>query len=150
MVQILDSGESPGTNVLSTQTISGVSDELEWRSVALATPPFVPKETSFAIALSSPGFCVIFGGPFQGDPYPRGNAGTRGRPIQPGIWALAGLDLGFRTYVERMCKVPSLLGLFQQAAQTLIGTNGCDLGRITRVFSMTVPAGQIVSQGKAE
>ncbi len=150
VVQILDSGESPGTNVLSTQTISGVSDELEWRSVALATPPFMPKETSFAIALSSPGFCVIFGGPFQGDPYPRGNGWYQGPPNPPGIWALAGLDLGFRTYVERMCKVPSLLGLFQQEAQTLIGTNGCDLGRITRVFSMTVSAGQIVSQGQAE
>lgn len=150
VVQILDSGESPGTNVLSTQTISGVSDELEWRSVALATPPFMPKETSFAIALSSPGFCVIFGGPLQGDPYPRGNGWYQGPPNPPGIWALAGMDLGFRTYVERMCKVPSLLGLFQQEAQTLIGTNGCAVGRITRVFSMTVPAGRIVSQGQAE
>ena len=148
VVRILDSGgASPGTNVLATQTVTGISDELEWKQVSLPAPPFIPDETPFAIALSSPGFCVVFGGPFQADLYPRGDGWYHGPPA---VWTPAGLDLGFMTFVERMCKVPRILELSQDEARTLIGTYGCTPGTVRPMHSQTVPQGQIISQEQAE
>lgn len=57
--------------------------------------------------------------------YPRGDGWYQGPPQPPGAWAPAGLDLGFMTFVERMCKVPGLLGLSQEEAQALIDAYGC-------------------------
>jgi PASTA domain len=151
VVRILDSGgASPGTNVLATQTVTGISDELEWKPVALPTQPFIPAETAFAIALSSPGLCVVFGGPFQADLYNRGDGWYQGPPEPPGVWAPAGLDLGFMTFVEQMCKVPSVLELSQEEAQTLIRTYGCGLGTVRRMYSKTVLRGRTISQEQAE
>ena len=150
VVRILDAGVGPGTNVLATQTLTGISDELEWKPVALPTQPFMPAETPFAIALSSPGFCLVFGGPFHTNPYPRGDGWYQGPPNPPGIWALGGLDLGFKTFVERMCKVPAILGLSQEEAQALIESFGCTAGTVQRMYSQTVPQGQVISQGQAE
>ena len=151
VVRILDSGAGPGTNVLATQTVTGISDEeLEWKSVALPAQPFMPAETSFAIALSSPGLCLVFGGPFGANPYPRGDGWYQGPPNPPGVWALGGLDLGFKTYVERKCKVPSILGLSQDEARGLIEAQGCAAGTVRRMYSSTVPQGQVISQEQAE
>jgi hypothetical protein len=150
VVRILDSGAGPGTNVLATQTVTGVSDELEWKSVALPVQPFLPAETQFAIALSSPGLCLVFGGPFDANPYPRGDGWYQGPPNPPGVWAPGGLDLGFKTYVERMCKVPSILGLPQEEAQGLIEAQGCAAGTVRRMYSSTVAQGQVISQEQAE
>jgi hypothetical protein len=151
IVQILDSGgTSPGTNVLAAQTVTGISDELEWKPVALPTQPFIPSETPFAIALSSPGLCVVFGGPEGANLYARGDGWYQGPPQPAGVWALAGLDLGFMTFVERMCKVPRILELSQDEARTLIGTYGCTPGTVRPMHSQTVPQGQVVSQEQAE
>lgn len=151
VVRILDSGgASPGTTVLATQTVTGISDELEWKPVALPTQPFIPAETPFAITLSSPGFCVVFGGPDGANLYPRGDGWYQGPPNPPGIWAPGGLDLGFMTFVERMCKVPGLLGLAQEEAQALIEAYGCTAGTVRRMYSRTVPQGQTISQEQAE
>jgi hypothetical protein len=150
VVRILDSGASPGTNVLATQTVTGISDELEWKSVTLPAQPFMPAETPFAIALSSPGLCLVFGGPFDANPYLRGDGWYQGPPNPPGVWALGGLDLGFKTYVERMCKVPRILALSQAEAQALIEAHGCAAGTVRRVYSSTVAQGQVISQEQAE
>jgi hypothetical protein len=151
VVRILDSGASPvGTNVLATQTVTGISEELEWKSVALPAQPFVPAETPFAIALSSPGLCLVFGGPFHANPYPRGDGWYQGPPNPPGVWAPGGLDLGFKTYVERMCKVPSILEVSQEEAQGLIEAHGCATGTVRRMYSSTVGQGQVISQEQAE
>jgi hypothetical protein len=151
VVRILDSGGSPvGTNVLATQTVTGISEELEWKSVALPAQPFVPAETPFAIALSSPGLCLVFGGPFHANPYPRGDGWYQGPPNPPGVWAPGGLDLGFKTYVERMCKVPSILEVSQEEAQGLIEAHGCATGTVRRMYSSTVGQGQVISQEQAE
>jgi hypothetical protein len=150
VVQILDSGESPGTSVLASQTVSGLSDELVWTSIAIPAQPFVPAETPFAIALSSPGSCAIFSGPLQADVYTRGSGWYQGPPYPPGIWAPGGVDLGFKTYVERMCKVPGILELSQEEAQALIGAHGCVVGTVKRMYSTTVLAGRTMSQEQAE
>jgi hypothetical protein len=149
VVRILDASVSPGANVLATQTVTGVSDQLEWKAVTLPTQPFMPAETSFAIALSSPGLCLIFGGPFQANPYLRGDGWYQGPPNPPGVWAPGGLDLGFKTYVERMCKVPRIVGLLLDEAAALIDTYGCTSGTVRRMYS-TAPEGQTISQEQAE
>src|SRR5262245_35059014 len=139
-----------GNNVLATKTLTGISDELEWKPVALPSQPFIPAETPFAIALSSPGFCLVFGGPFQGNPYPRGDGWYQGPPNPPGVWAPGGLDLGFMTYVERMCKVPRIVELSLDEAGALLEQYGCTPGTVQRVYSKTVPEGQTISQEHAE
>ena len=150
VVQILDAGESPGANVLASHTVSGLTDELDWTSIAIPAQPFIPDETQFAIALSSPGWCGILTGPDGADPYPRGNGWYQGPPFPPGFWAPAGVDLGFKTYVERMCKVPRILERSRGEAETLIRTYGCSPGTVRFTHSQTVPQGQIVSQEQAE
>ena len=150
VVQILDASDRPGTAVLASHTVSGLTDELDWTSIAIPAQPFIPAETPFSIALSSPGWCGIVSGPFEADPYPRGNGWYQGPPYPPGFWAPAGVDLGFKTYVERMCKVPRILELSRGEAQMLIGTYGCTPGTVRHMHSQTVPQGQIISQEQAE
>jgi hypothetical protein len=150
VVQILDASDRPGTNVLASHTVSGLTDELDWTSIAIPAQPFIPVETPFAIALSSPGWCGIVSGEFEADPYPRGSGWYQGPPYPPGFWAPAGVDLGFKTYVERMCKVPRILELSRDEAQTLIGTYGCTPGTVRPMHSQTVPQGQVISQEQAE
>jgi eukaryotic-like serine/threonine-protein kinase len=89
-------------------------------------------------------------GPFEADPYPRGSGWYQGPPYPPGFWAPAGADLGFKTYVERMCKVPRILELSQDEARTLIDTYGCTPGTVRPMHSQTVPQGQVISQEQAE
>src|SRR5262245_10759281 len=150
VVRILDSSTSPGNTVLAAQIVTGIPDELEWKPVALPSQPFIPAETRYAIALSSPGFCMVFAGPSQANPYPRGDGWYQGPPNPPGVWSPGGSDLGFKTYVERMCKVPSILELSLEEAGALIETYGCTPGTVRRMYSTTVPAGQTISQEQAE
>jgi hypothetical protein len=106
-VEIRDSGATiPGTVVLASQTVSGLSGE-DWSPIVFSNPAFITDETFFAIVLSSPGNCGIYAGPDGADPYPRGN-GYYLWPPYP--WAPTGADLGFKTYVEAICKVPGLVG----------------------------------------
>jgi hypothetical protein len=149
VLQIVESAGSPGTIVFATQTFSDLPPPtMGWRSFVLASQPFVAADSLFGIVLSSPGRCVISYG--QGDPYPRAIGWYQGLPNPPGMWAPMGGDIGFKTYVERMCKVPSLLELLQQEAQALIEVHGCVVGRITGAYSNTVDEGQTISQAQAE
>jgi beta-lactam-binding protein with PASTA domain len=116
----------------------------------LPAQPFMPAETPFAIALSSPGLCWVFGGSDGANLYARGDGWYQGPPQPPGVWAPAGLDLGFMTFVEQICKVPRILELSQDEARTRIVVYGCAPGTVRPMHSQTVPQGQIISQEQAE
>jgi hypothetical protein len=147
-LQIVDSTGSPGTTVLASQSISGLDSTTDWRSFAITGRPFMPADTLFGIVLSSSGNCGISFG--ESDPYPRGIGWYQADPNPPGVWVPSQADIGFKTYVERMCKVPRLLELSEQEAQALIEGYGCTAGKTTRAFSRTVPEGQTISQGQPE
>lgn len=153
VVQIRDSGATViGETVLATQTVSGLSPPAspDWRSIVLATPPFITNDTTFAIVLSSPGGCGIFGSPPGSDPYLYGNGYYQGPPYPPGVWAIGGLDLGFKTFVERICRVPQLVGGSEGEAPGTLARYGCTTGTITRKYSPTVPKSNVISQGQLE
>jgi PASTA domain len=146
-VEIRDSGATiPGTVVLASQTVSGLSGE-DWSPIVFSNPAFITDETFFAIVLSSPGNCGIYAGPDGADPYPRGN-GYYLWPPYP--WAPTGADLGFKTYVEAICKVPGLVGGAESDVAGTLERYGCAVGNVTRVFSRTVPVGDVVSQSQPE
>ena len=148
LVEIRESGTTiPGTRVLASQTVSGLADTEDWKPIAFSTPAFIADESLFAIVLSSPGWCGIFAGPDGLDLYPRGN-GLYIYPPYP--WGLTGADLGFKTYVEAACQVPSVVGSAQSVVSGMLETYGCALGTVTLAFSRDVPPGNVISQSQAE
>ena len=149
VVQIVESTGSPGAMVLATQTYDVDPDPITgWRSFTLASPPFIPADSLFGVVLSTTGGCgVAF---TDTDLYLPGGGWFQSIPNPPGVWLPFGGDIGFKTYVERMCKVPSLLDLSEEDARTLIQEYGCALGKIARAYSKTVPRGQTISQGQTE
>ena len=149
VVQIVESTGSPGAMVLATQTYDVLPDPIMgWRTFTLASPPFIPADSLFGIVLSTTDRCgVAF---TDSDLYLPGGGWFQSIPNPPGVWLPFGGDIGFKTYVERMCKVPSLLELSEEDARMLIQRYGCALGTIARAYSKTVPRGQTISQGQAE
>jgi hypothetical protein len=147
-LQIVESTGSPGSTVFASQTISGIDSTTDWKSFAIADRPFIAADTLFGIVLSSSGNCGISFG--EGNPYPQGIGWYQADPNPPGVWVPSDDDIGFKTYVDRTCKVPSLVDLSEQEAEALIVRYGCAAGKITRAFSRTVPAGQTISQGQPE
>jgi hypothetical protein len=139
----------PGSKVVASRTVSGIPDTEDWKSITLGTPPFVTDETPFTIVLSSPGTCASQAGPFNVDLYSRGAAYYQGPPIPPGAWAIAGADLGFKTYVDAICQVPALVGSPQRDGLEL-ERYGCALGAVTRAYSRDVATGDIISQSQPE
>ena len=116
----------------------------------LANPPFITDETTFAFVLSSPGTCAALAGPFNADPYPRGGGYYQGPPYPPGIWAPAGADLGFKTYVDAICQVPALVGGAGSDASGTLDRYGCALGSVTQAYSRDVLQGDVISQSQVE
>ena len=146
-LQIVASG-SPGGAVVSSQTISSLLPPFEWKPIVLATKPFIPADTLFGIVLSTSGSCGIGFG--DGDPYPRGIGYGHYAPMEPGTWLPTPYDIGFKTYVERMCQVPGLADLTEQEARALIEAYGCAVGNIKRAYSTTVDSGLTISQAQQE
>lgn len=150
VLQIRDAAGRPGERVLASETLTGIPRSAEWRSIALATPPFIPSDTEFAIVLSASGNCSTRAGPEQQNLYLPGDGYYQGPPNPPGVWSFAGSDVAFKTFVERICKVPDLVGKPEtDAAQELV-SHGCSLGRVTRTYSRTVPRGDVISQTQPE
>jgi PASTA domain len=150
VLQIRDSGVTiPGSTVIASRTVSGIPDTEDWKSVTLENPPFITDETTFAIVLSSPGICVSQAASFDVDPYSRGGGYFQGSPYPPGVWAPAGTDLGFKTYVDAICQVPALIGGPQPDGPAL-ERYGCALGAVTRAYSRAVPTGDVVLQSERE
>ncbi len=150
ILEIRDWAAGPGNTVLASQIVTGLPDSLDWRSFALANPPFIAKETFFAIVLSSPGDCEMFTASPGADPYPRGEAYYAGSRYPPGIWSLLYTDLGFKTFVEPICSVPLLVGITESEARRTLAAYGCTVGRVTRTHSRTVPKNEVISQGRPE
>jgi hypothetical protein len=149
-VEIREASSSPADDVLASQTVSGLPDTPDWRSFALPSPPFIPAETAFAIVLSSPGSCGVGASALGENPYPRGDGWYQGPPNPPGVWSLGGHDLGFKTFVERTCQVPQLVGTLGGAAPALLERYGCSAGTVTRTYSRLIAKGEVISQAQGE
>ena len=149
VVEIRDASSAPGSTVLATRTISGLTFPNDWHSVPFAGMPFMTKDTPFTVVISSTGNCSTAGGPTTADLYP---AGTNWYQETPGVWLgpLASGDLAFRTFVERICQVPRLVGEPDSELARILERYGCALGRTTRAYSQTVPAGEVTSQSLPE
>jgi hypothetical protein len=150
VVQIRDAVTRPGDAVLASQTVAGIPATDDWRSITLSSPPFIPKDTAFAIVLSSPGICWVVGAPQNTNPYALGDGWYQGPPNPPGFWSFAGLDLAFKTLVERVCRVPALVGNAETEVLGTLEKNGCAAGRVTRAYSRTVAEGNVISQSQPE
>jgi hypothetical protein len=153
LLQIRDAtpfGRRPGETVLTSQTVSGIPPTAEWRSITLSSPPFIPKATEFAIVLSSSGTCWTLAAPDQANPYAPGDSFYQGPPNPPGVWSFAGSDLAFKTLVERICKVPALVGEAEMEVQGTLEKYGCSFGRITRAYSRTAARGDVITQSQPE
>jgi hypothetical protein len=150
VLQIRDSiATLPGATVVLSRTVSGIPDTEDWKPITLEPPVFVTDETPFTIVLSSPGYCGAQAGPFNVDLYPRGAGYYQGSPNPPGVWAPAGADLGFKTYVDPICQVPALVGSPRPDGPAL-ERYGCALGTVTRAYSRNVATGNVVSQSRPE
>ena len=155
----LTSGRTePGRTVLASSTIPGSNfpspavREWDFRSVQLATPPFVPTGEQFAFVLSASGLCSVQPG-VVGDPYPRGSGYFDARPNQSGTWVPLSLGTGrwdqaFQTVVDPICRAPNLVGLMRTAAEATILRYGCAIGSVRMMFSSS-RAGVVVDQRPA-
>jgi hypothetical protein len=84
VVQILDASDRPGTTVIASHTVSGLTDELDWTSIAIpaqrSSPPR-PSSPSRSPRRAGAGSCRDRLRPIR---IRAGAAGTRARPIRPG------------------------------------------------------------------
>ena len=110
------------------------------------------KDTPFAVVLSSAGNCSTASSPTDADLYPAGTNWYQGNPYPPGVWVgpFASGDLAFRTFVERICQVPRLVGEPDSEVARILEQYGCAAGRITRAHSQTVPPTEVISQSQPE
>jgi len=143
-------GRRPGETVLTSQTVIGIPPTAEWRSITLSSPPFIPNATEFAIVLLSSGTCWTLAAPDQANPYAPGDSFYQGPPNPPGVWSFAGSDLAFKTFVERICKVPAVVGEAEIEVQETLEKYGCSVGRMTRAYSRTAARGDVISQSQPE
>jgi PASTA domain-containing protein len=136
---------TPGANVLASETASA-PPPIDWRSFAFANPPFIPAETSFAFVVSSSTQCTMLAGSLSADPYSRGDGWYQDNSMTHGTWSFGGHDLGFKTYVDRICKVPELVGTVALEAPKVLVQYGCSPGKNTSLYSRSVPEGDVLSQ----
>jgi PASTA domain len=150
LVEIRDAAGTPLPDVLAAKTLSGLPVPPDWRSVVLPTAPFIPADTPFAIVLSSPGTCGVRTSGLNADPYKRGDGWYQGPPNPPGMWVPGGSDVAFKTYVERICQVPALVGTAGKDAPATLARYGCSVGTVTRVHSLSSSKDEVISQNQGE
>jgi hypothetical protein len=153
LVEIRNSAGVPGSTVLASRSIPGASLPPQGPTfvpVTFPTPAFVAVDEPFAIVLSATGpGCGAYVGPRNVDTYPRGNAYASYLPDEQ--WrGGASSDLAFKTFVDRRCRVPTLVGTPLEEAGMLVTRNGCAAGPLRRAFSKTVPSGTVISQSPSE
>jgi PASTA domain len=144
-------GATPGPDNLARSTLPGTlfpppNKPPVLRSVALAAPPFIPAQTPFAFILSASGTgCDVIPGPTQAaSAYPRGD-GFYNNPAYPaGSWQPLYGDLAFQTFVDPVCRVPSVVGALRPSAESLIRRYGCSLGKVVTRFA-SKPSGTVLS-----
>jgi PASTA domain len=140
----------PGANNLARSTLPGsrfpivLGGARDFRSAPLEAPPFIPAQTTFSFILSATGDgCVLIPGPSL-DAYPRGDAFFNNSAYPPGSWQPLYGDLAFQTFVDPVCRVPSVVGALRRGAESLIGRYGCSVGRVVTRFA-SKPPGIILS-----
>jgi hypothetical protein len=156
-LEINNADTSPGGTTLARSTFPGslFPGPSGFMPMPLGTPPFIPAETQFAVILSASGSCGVVPGP-DGDPYSRGNAYFDARPNPPGVWvcqcdfANTPYDLAFQTFVERICEVPHLVGTAGSDGAGTLREYGCAAGTVTSAYSLSIAAGEVISQGQPE
>jgi hypothetical protein len=143
--------DTPGPNNLARSSLPGTlfptpNRPPALRPVPLAAPPFIPAQTSFAFILSASGsVCVLIPGP-SGAPsaYPRGDGFYNNPGYPPGSWQPLFGDLAFQTFVDPVCRVPSVVGALRPSAESLIRRYGCSLGKVLTRFA-SKPSGTVLS-----
>lgn len=153
LLEIRNEVGPPGSTVLASRTVSGSSLPYQgaaFHPISLPSPPFFPAGERFAIVASASeeSECGWFLSPPNTDLYPFGGS-FAARPDRDWLF-MNGWDMGFKTFVERRCRVPGLIGSALGASDTLLAANGCVRGQVRRVPSKDLPAGQIISQSPAE
>lgn len=153
-LEINDAVEGPAQTNLAVATFAGSlfppGNPSQLQSLPLATPPFIPAETPFALILSASGDCGLTPGPV-GESYTRGKAYFDARPNPPGVWvcmcefANTADDLAFQTFVDPVCRVPDVVGQTRAAAEPELRRYGCAVGGVTPRYA-TAPPGTVVDQ----
>jgi hypothetical protein len=142
---------TPGANNLARSTLPGAlfpppNSPPAFRSVPLEAQPFIPAQTTFAFILSATDSgCVLIPGPTNSpSAYPRGDAFFNNLAYPPGSWQPLYGDLAFQTFVDPVCRVPSVDGALRRGAESLIGRYGCTVGRVVVRFA-SKPPGTVLS-----
>jgi PASTA domain len=138
---------TPGTKNLARTTLPGsrfpivLGGPRDFRSFPLEAPPFIPAQTTFAFILSATGDgCVLIPGPsLDRSAYPRGDGFFNNSFYPPGSWQPLSGDLAFQTFVDPVCRVPSVVGAFRRGAESLIRRYGCTVGRVVMRFASKPP-----------
>ncbi len=137
---------TPGTNKHARSTLPGTlfpppNSPPAFRSVPLEAPPFIPAQTAFAFILSATGSgCDVVPGPsLTPSAYPRGDAFYNNPAYPPGSWQPLNSDLAFQTFVDPVCRVPSVNGALRRGAESLIGLYGCTVGSVVMRFASKPP-----------
>jgi len=142
---------TPGTKNLARSTVPGTlfpppNSPPAFRSVPLEAPPFIPAQTTFALILSATGGgCGVVPGPYvTPSAYPRGDGFYNSPSRPPGSWLPLHSDLAFQTFVDPVCRVPSVVGALRRGAESLIVRYGCTVGGVAKRFA-SKPPGVILS-----
>lgn len=149
-LEINNAQGTPGTTNLARSTLPGSLFPLPnrppvLRSVPLAAPPFIPAQTTFAFILSASGSgCDVTPGPSNApSAYPRGDGFYNNPGYPTGSWQPLFGDLAFQTFVDPVCRVPSVVGL-RGSAESVIRRYGCTVGRVVTMFA-SKPSGTVLS-----
>ncbi|GJL57656.1 MAG: hypothetical protein NPIRA03_05130 [Nitrospirales bacterium] len=134
---VISQTPAAGTNVLPDSAVTLVV------SLGTAVPDLVGLAQAAAeTAITAAGLTVGTGSTTNSATVPIGNVisqtPTAGSNVPPGSAVALEVSLG--------AKVPDVVGLTQDAAETAITSGGLTLGTITSATSTTVPAGTVINQ----
>jgi hypothetical protein len=141
-----------GSTMLASRVVPGSSlpsgNPGDFQSITLPDPPFIAAESHFAVVVaSSEQGCSALLGPENVDSYQRGAAFSHDAFVD---WtAFPNRDMAFKTFVERRCRVPALVGNTGSEVGEILVQYGCVVGTLSRAYSKTVPAGNVVSQSQS-
>jgi hypothetical protein len=144
-----DGGMPQANNLASQQTPgSAFPSGPAMKPVVFSSPTFLPAEEQFAVALSATGRgCGAFMSPDNVDAYPRG--GQFFSQNLPEQWLPVSNDLVFRTFVDRRCRVPDVVGMGRSDVEPTLTRNGCSPGPTRHAYSRRVAAGVVIAQAPA-
>jgi hypothetical protein len=140
----------PKASTLARSTLPGsrfpivLGGPRDFRSVPLEAPPFIPAQTRFAFILSASDCLLVQGPTSDASAYPRGDGFYNTPAYPPGSWQPLFGDLAFQTFVDPICRVPSVVGEPRISAASLIRRYGCSVGTVASRFA-SKPPGTVLS-----